>query len=54
MIDQSIYSEVVIDSTHAANYDAWQTNAFGSGFDVLVLLSNYSDIIIPIYSFLRM
>lgn len=33
-IDSSINSQVVIDSTSSANYEAWRTNVDGPGTDV--------------------
>lgn len=36
IIDSSINSEVVIDGTNAANYEAWQTNINGPGADVQI------------------
>lgn len=34
LADESINEQVVIDSTSAINYESWQSNAYGSGFDV--------------------
>ena len=35
-----INEEVVIDSTSAPNYDAWQTNAHGTGAEVSLIFIN--------------
>jgi hypothetical protein len=36
LADDEINTQVVIDSTSAPNYDAWQTNAHGTGADVSI------------------
>lgn len=44
MADDSINEEVVIDSTSAVNYESWQSNAYGSGFDVRFSSFHYLDL----------
>ena len=43
LANDEINIEVVIDSTHAPNYDAWQNNVYGTGADVSFIVLLYSN-----------